>query len=506
VVSAEPCIHLQHTQSGTAVRGQAEYLQGHVQTPGGAPGVFARWKWDGTRLTASGDRLGLSPLFVYAADTEIALSPSVVALLPIGRAAKIDASALALFLRLGFMVGDDTPFAHVHTLPPNGQLEWSDGRLTITGGYSWGSPLEISRTDALAQFGRLFARAIATRIPTGGRVVLPLSGGRDSRHILFELEQRGAAPDHCVTVPRYPPHPGEDERVARLVATAAGVPHVILPQRPRYESEVRKNLRTSFCADEHAWFMPLVDYLETNADIVYDGLGGSLYVGARFTSESSHAAWRAGRSREVAQDVLDRFSIATEPALNAVLAPEWRRRLSHEVALARLETEIARHADAPDPAKSFHFWSRLRRELALVPFGLMRAKTVFAPLVDHDLYDFITGLSPEVIAPSFSRTDRTFHDEALRMAYPQYAKLPFQDRAAPSLNAAMHHVHFAVRTVGAVAVARTPFLPRMSAVTRLLRCVIDPRYRESMSWLPGLALYLTQLGALTDGSARGAES
>ena len=505
-MTSEPFIHLRHSQGATTFEGQADHSQGYVQTPGGAPGVFARWKWDGTRLTALVDRLGLSPLFVYASDAEIALSPSIVPLVSIGGAAEIDASALALFIRLGFFVADDTPFAHIHTLPPGGQLEWSEGRLTITGGYSWGSPLKMQRAEALDRFSVLFARAIATRVPPKGRVVLPLSGGRDSRHILFELKRQGATPDHCVTVPRYPPHPAEDERVARLVAEAAGVPHILLPQRPRYRSEARKNVRTCFCADEHAWFMPLVDYLEKNADLVFDGLGGSLYVGARFTSASTHAAWREGRSREVAEDVLNRFAIATEPALTAALAPEWARRLSRDVALARLETEIARHGDAPDPAKSFHFWSRLRRELALVPFALLRGKTVFTPLVDHDLYDFITGLSPEVIAPSFSRTDRTFHDEALLMAYPEHARLPFQDRAAPPLNAAIHQIHFATRTAGLVAVNRTPFLARTSVVARLLRSVADPGYRDSMTWLPGLALYLAQLGGMTDGITRRAEA
>jgi len=492
----EPFIHLRHSQTGTTCRGQVEHLQGYLETPGGAPGIFAQWRWDGTRLTATNDRLGLSPLFVYASAREIALAPSLIPLLSICGEAEIDSSALALFIRLGFYVGDDTPFAHIRTLPPNGRLEWIGGRLTITGGYTWGTPLDIARGDALEQFATLFRRAVATRIPSGGRVVLPLSGGRDSRHILFELQRSNALPDHCVTVARYPPHPAEDERVAPLLARAAGVPHVLLRQLPRFGSELRKNRGTSFCADEHAWFMPLVDYLAARADVAYDGLGGSLYVGARFTAANMHAAWRAGRHAEVARDLLDRFAIATEPALNALLSPRWRPRLSRDAALARLETEVGRHAHAPDPPKSFHFWSRLRRELALVPFALLRSITVFAPLVDQDLYAFMTGLPPEIVAPTFSRRDKTFHDDALRMMYPPHAQLPFEDAAAPVLDAARHRIGFASRVAGHIALGRTPLVAGTPTVARLLRCVADRSYRDSMDWLSGLALYLADLGAL----------
>lgn len=497
----DPFIHLRHSAAGVVCSGETAYRQGYLETPGGAPGVFARWQWDGTTLTASGDRLGLSPLFVFSSPSEIALSPSLVRLQSICGTTALDSSALALFVRMGFYVGDDTPLAQIRMLPPGGRLEWTGGQPTVRGGYTWGKPLSISRSDALDQAAVLFRRAVAARLPTAGRVVLPLSGGRDSRHILFELEECGALPEHCVTVPRYPPHAAEDERVAPLLARAAGVRHVLLPQRGQYWSERRKNRDTSLCADEHAWFIPLVDHLSSHADVVYDGLGGSLYVGARFTTSASHAAWRAGRHGEVARDLLDRFAIATEPALEAVLSPRGRRDLSRAAALARLETEVAQHAHAPDPHKSFHFWSRLRRELALVPFGLLRSKTVFAPLVDHDLYDFMTGLPPEVVAPAFSRRDKTFHDDLLRLMYPRHAALPFEDRAAPEVDASAHRIRFAARTAAHLAVTRTPLLARRAAVARLLRCVGDRRYRASMSWLPGLALYLADLDALASGDA-----
>src|SRR5439155_1603673 len=73
-------------------------------------GVFAEWKWDGRRLRVRNDRYGVHPLFYYATANEIAVSTSVARLLAGGAPADFDGDAIAVFLRLGFFVGEDTPF------------------------------------------------------------------------------------------------------------------------------------------------------------------------------------------------------------------------------------------------------------------------------------------------------------------------------------------------------------------------------------------------------------
>ena len=157
----EPFIHLTPSSRGPLKRGRDAYLGGYPTTPGGSPGVFIHvvgppsaatmWQWDGTRLVARNDRLGLSPLFIWRRDRDIALSPSPLALVERFGGGEIDTRALAVFLRMGFFVGDDTPFHRVRAFPPNGRLEWYDGRLSLEGGYSWGPALAIDRDEALAK-------------------------------------------------------------------------------------------------------------------------------------------------------------------------------------------------------------------------------------------------------------------------------------------------------------------------------------------------------------------
>src|SRR5215210_1223663 len=97
-------------------------------------------------------------------------------------------------------------------------------------------------------------------------VAVPLSGGRDSRHILLELAREGCRPSFAITVPRLPPTAAEDECVAGLVADHLQLRHIVVRQ-PRHPAiaEARKNIATHYCADEHAWFFPMVDYVHEHA-------------------------------------------------------------------------------------------------------------------------------------------------------------------------------------------------------------------------------------------------
>src|SRR5205085_2362083 len=112
--------------------------------------------------------------------------------------------------------------------------------------------------------------------------------------------------------------------------------------------------------------------------------------------------------------------------------PAWRRKLSLEVAIDRLARELALHQHAADPVKSFNFWTRIRRELALTPYALMRnIRTVYSPYLDYELYDFLSSLPPEVMSPTLSASDKSFHSDAVLRGYPRHAHIPFEDRAAP---------------------------------------------------------------------------
>ena len=73
-------------------------------------GPWAQWHWDGSRLLAEVDRYGFYPLFYAQLPDGLALSESIAELLSLGVSAEFDDAAMAAFLRVGFFLGEDTPF------------------------------------------------------------------------------------------------------------------------------------------------------------------------------------------------------------------------------------------------------------------------------------------------------------------------------------------------------------------------------------------------------------
>jgi asparagine synthase (glutamine-hydrolysing) len=385
-------------------------------------GVFAEWTWDGARLLVRNDRYGLHPLFYFAAGGEFGISPSIPRLLLEGAPAELDEPALAVFFRTGFYVGEDTPFRVIRAVPPSATLEWSDGRLRVAGERPTPKGQSISRPEARDRYIALFREAVRRRLPDGGEYVMPLSGGRDSRHILLEACEAGCRPRFCLTVRHHPPRMDEDAELAAWVAEALGLEQVLLDQtEPRLPAELRKNVKTSFGSDEGTAFMVLGDYLDGRTRVIFDGIGGDFLSSGRFLTERRVAMVEEGRLADLADDLLWK-----QPRVPALLGDEWRPRLDRRAAIRRLQAELERHADAPNPITSFIFWNRCRREIALFPFNFYpEAIEKICPYLDHDVFDFLMSLPPAVVL------DRTFHAEAIQRAFPAYAHIPFEPQGSP---------------------------------------------------------------------------
>lgn len=498
-VLAEPCLSVRRGPRGTEGDGPARFFRGHtIPRPGGADGIFAAWTWDGRSVVVRNDRYGVAPLFYCADGDRFSVSPSILRLIAAGAPTDLDEPALSVFLRLGQFVGEDTPFRAIRAVPPNALIIWRDGVLSTSAGMAPTAVQRVTRDQALDAFIALFRQAIARRLPPDADAVVPLSGGCDSRHILFELWAAGRLPRLCVTIPRYPPRAGEDERIAPLVAAAVGVPHRLIEQDDRrLPREVRKNWATHLCSDEHTWFMPMIESLTGTASAVYDGLGGGLPAASRFLSRDVLSLFDAGRTEEIADRFIATLGRFDEAFLERVIHPDHRAGLARDRAVARIATELARHAAAPDPVKSFNFWNRIRRELALVPYALMKdVPLVYSPSLDHDLYDFLMGLPPTVMSPTLSASDKSFHSEAIHRAFPQFAAIPFERKDAPRRDARRHDARFAADVARFMLTRRRGpkrVLNGRYVFPRLLFGLAHVGYRQSHRWLAGIALYLFQL-------------
>lgn len=431
-VTAEPKpwlgVRIEHGQFTT--QGQPVCCLGkRIVVPGQleAEGVFVQWRWDGRRLTVQNDRYGMYPLFYCARSDSIWISPSLEHVVRGNSQRELDWGALAVFHRLGHFVGHDTPFSDIRFLPPNSTLTWEDGRLELDTPLTIGSRQTSggqSFDETVDQYRALFAQAIARRLPESDRFTVPISGGRDSRHILLELSRQGHRPEFCPTVKYRPPATNEDTRIAQLLTVRLGVRHVEVEKPDSFFQAALKDVHlTNHCGGGHGWVLPVASALAGCVDTLYDGLAGSVLSGGFMLAQRKMDLFRAGDFEALARLLLSENG--AEGAIGNVLAGRVSREIPMELAVQRMIPELRRHADVPNPVLSFVFWNRTRRCVASIPFAILhQVPFVHVPYLDHALFDFLFSLDSSMV------DGNRLHDETIRRAYPEFADVPYENKKA----------------------------------------------------------------------------
>lgn len=481
-----PFIHLRACGDTVRCAGSPSFRAGH-RLPGG-DGIFAFWDWNGTTLTAGVDRYGFRNLYYFRREGEIAISPSLTELLKLGASPEFDDAALAVFLRLETFLGEETPFASIRALPPNAALRWTRDSFSLAGGPVVPKPLSISRDEAIDRYIDLFAAAVRRRIHCPGPLAVTLSGGRDSRHILLELCRQGRRPDCSLTVDF-----GftTDARVAKELVRRCGIPQFVAPDPAiSLENELRSNIATNFCFREAGWFLAIQEHLRGRAASIWDGIAGDILSAGLFLTPERIRLADQGRFEELAENLLE--TPAGDDPLERVLQPKMHRRWNRQTAVSRTAAALEQFADSGNPVGLFFFWHRTRRQIAQQPFAIgVHAADVYAPFVDHALYDFLASLPMQLLE------DHSFHTAAIARAYPEFNNVPYSRRIssqrygrAALVRLTRNLANFAWRRRG------TDILSRAFLTPRLLRCMVDPSYARTAAWMAPLAIYLLQIESL----------
>ncbi len=499
----EPILRIRLGEAGPEITGKPSARLGQVNLP--APlqtgqDVYAEWQWDGREIVIRNCRLGFFPIYYYATDKEFGVSPAIDQLLTHGAPTELDDAAMAVYLRLGWTLAEDTVFRSTRALPPGGTVRWSGGTPQVTGGFSRPIPLNISREAAIDIFADLVRQAVRRRTSKEVPYVLPLSGGRDSRSIFLELCAQGYRPQVCVTNHDFPPYRTQNIEVAQQLARRYDLPHLSLGQPgSRLGTELRKNRLNDYCAIENIWCVSLYAEIARRYErpVIYEGGPDGVYYGG-YCDDVSQNLFALGDTSEVARRLIGRWQNwqSSEDALLRVLTPEAAVRFPMDIAIERLRQELDRHLDAPNPQASFYFWNRGRRVAALQPFSIARRAGVMAvtPYLDHDLLDFLAALPKEVTL------GKAAHDAAIHRTYPAFRDIPFAgDTPTPPHESNRHYRRFFVEGLAYLGthgtgrfVQRGPMLRRLAGLA-----VSGGNLRMRMKWTaPYTALYLTQIESL----------
>jgi asparagine synthase (glutamine-hydrolysing) len=489
---AEPFVHIKRTSDRYEIEGQDSCFVGHTlpsaryERP---DGIYAQWSWDGERLLVRNDRYGFHPLYYFTRENEIAVSTSLTKLITAGAPTELDEAGMAVFLRLGFFIGEATPFKAIRQVPPDCNFEWKDNHLAVTGQVPLAKLQHLKRDELIEAFATLFKEAMLRRLPVGPSAA-PISGGRDSRHILLELCEASHPPDVCPTLRHFPPRNDTDAESATELTKALNVRHVVLtPPSSRLAAELKKNHQTNFATTEHAWLLPLAEHLNGNVETMYDGIGGDVLSAGHCQDSERLAFYEAGDFAGLARFLLsDPTNLLSEKALQSLVTPSMYRRFSYELALSHLTAEVQKHADAPNPVASFVLFNRTRRAIATSPYCLFdKVPNVFSPYLDHAVFDLLSS------QPARMMLDYRLHTETIARTYPRYAGISYGEKKY-ALRHSAYHRNFAVEVLRYYLSCRPQSINASYVLPRLLRSAATGD--DSIASLGVPAIYLSQLEGL----------
>jgi hypothetical protein len=369
--------------------------------------------------------------------------------------------------------------------------------MCLSGGIRHSQPSRLSNPQVVDGYIALFEQAMRRRHLPSRWLTMPLSGGRDSRQMLFGLLQLGSRPDHCLTFGPKPPNDEADTLVSQEVAAAVGIPHrVIWPRKTWLNYERRKNVICAFNSSEHTWIMPLADELAAyRGHGWFDGLGVGAFPRTDLLKPEIREPLMAGRYDEAARRLCGKTVSAAQellPMMSDLLGPEA---ISPDAAVAAIAEQFAFHAQAPNPSGSFAFWNWNRRGISVGPTGLngRHGHLVHVPLLDEDLYDLVSSI------PSAQFDGFEPQTEAIHKAFPQYRHLRF-DKDVKGLKKVS--MPLLPRTLNTITTLATLLRISPRNLTRFVEMSV--RNRRGLHRLAGLAVYLDQLHRLT--TARGAQA
>lgn len=386
-----------------------------------ADGVFVRWTFQNNRLQLNTDRLGLYPIYYLQHENQLVLSNSVE-LIRQHQPLTLDTEAVAIFFRLGFYLGQRTAFKGL--CRPHGQLQVSATAGGIELSISRPVQSKVVNCDFEQQYCDLMHNALQPLVGQTSALYMPLTGGKDSRHIFLSLRQAGLKPDCCYTVSVLAPHYNDDLQVAQQLCQRTAWVHQALAAETRLISrEQRKNLLTNFETRDHCWATPVAGYLHTRpAGMVLDGFGGDVLSQSSIVTLEMHSAFQA-------EDWERLVKLIARPNQynNSWLTEAYQAFIIDERVLAeQLLAELKSFAGTVNPLAQFYFWNRSRRTIAISSIRFMTGHSLaYFPFMQQQLVDFLFSLPPALY---FSGS---FHSRVLQRLAGDLAAVPFAASEQP---------------------------------------------------------------------------
>lgn len=407
---------------------------------------IAVWDRRTRMLHHVGDRFGANRHYLLKRPGAIHLACETKALTPFLDRVEVDPAGLASMLSFGFHLGDLTLLRGVECLPNARAITYRADTGELGLGSYWAYPYGEHETwrETEAELGEALhfhlKQALRRRLHGADKILLPLSGGLDSRTLAGLLHDSGFSGE--VLAYSYGQAGSRDVRYARAIAKRLGYRHVTIPTPDDF---VTRHLREAAWVFDAEWsaelnWGPRFSHLhaslgDTRGHLVLSGMFGDLILGeGAFVGEYRRLC---GDDPQPLERLLDAFfecnqeycaQAVTRTLLQAGAADEAYERIQRIVrdTLAPLKHQKPFYA-----LNRSEFLHRQRRHTATVAQSLEYDRRAITPFLDRDVVDFAARM------PYPYLSGKTLYKHMIRDHLPSVAAIPYGKTALPLSRAPM---------------------------------------------------------------------
>ena len=392
------------------------------------------------KMTIVNDRYGLIKLYYYFDEDLFCFAPKIKPLLSIASNKLLKRESIVDFFLFGYLLGDNTFFRNIMQLNPGSILEISNGNLKLSRyrDYEYAEiPETKTREELISQLDILWQNAVQRRTKLNRSIIIPLSGGLDSRAILAAALRCISKED--ITTFTYGEKGSFDFEIGQIVAKESGVRNIPLAaEKINFEEKYKKSFDDIEGMIDATPYFAVDGYegIKNYGNVIFSGTMIDVLLGRHILSNifSPDLLKKEILSKtdqmEINKLIFNRQKLNDEAEIVQLFSQEFLKDMDimSSFSSTHPQFENIKNKRVPD---YFAAWDYNHRWNKYVYFAVFRKRDLFRymTMLDSDLVDFTLKLSPEF------RLDENLYIDMLLQRYPELFKIPTKTNSGLNLDA-----------------------------------------------------------------------
>lgn len=385
--------------------------------------AIAVYESDKEKLTIANDRYGLIKLFYYAGKRYFCFAPKIRPLLRLGVNRALRKDAIIDFFLFWYLLGNKTFFKHIYQLPPASILEVSREGMKLTKYWDYEYDEEYdsrAKEELVDEVGALWQRAVERRIDKDEKIIIPLSGGVDSRAVLAAA-LRCTPKDNIITF-TFGEEGSFDFEIGKMVAAKAGVRNVSLGvERGGFEKQYGTSLNDIEGMVDVTPYFAIKGYegMKNYGGNILSGYIGDFIMGSHMYPEMIKTSLVTDKDYEEAANLIfkkDFLSMYSLSDIKRLFSLAFCKEIVNPISANELKNNSNKNLS------NIYFKHFLENHVNnYTYFTVFRYRHLFnyrAPFLDNDLVDFMRKVPPKL------RFGQKLYKAMLLSKYPELFRLP----------------------------------------------------------------------------------